>query len=200
VTPLNPPLLEGRHAHLEPLQMGHAEALLEAAADGALWESRVTIVPGNAAAMDDYLSEALAGQAEGRYLCFVVIRASDGRVVGSTRYRAIALAHRRLEIGSTWLSRSAQRTAINTECKRLLLAHAFEVLGCERVELVTDVLNTQSRAAILRLGAVEEGILRRHMVMPDGRIRDSVMHSIIAAEWPAVRARLDARLALGTGG
>jgi RimJ/RimL family protein N-acetyltransferase len=113
-----------------------------------------------------------------------------GRVVGSTRYLAIVPAHRRLEIGFTWIARPWQRTAVNTEAKLLLLGHAFDRLGCHRVEFKTDALNGPSRAAIPRLGAREEGTFRRHMVMPDGRLRDSVYYSVVDTEWPAVRARL----------
>lgn len=192
---VQPLTLNGAHVCLSPLEVGHAGALLAAAADGALWRSTVTAVPGTPEAAAAYVDEALTGQAEGRYLPFVISLQRSGLVVGTTRYRAITPAHRRLEIGSTWLAASVQRSAVNTEAKRLLLAHAFEVLGCLRVELLTDALNQQSRRAILRLGAVEEGLLRQHMCMPDGRRRDSVVYSILDHEWPAVRDRLDAALA-----
>ncbi len=192
--PLAPLTLEGRRVRLEPLLSRHRDALVAAAADGELWNSKVTIVP-SAATVDAYLDEVVAAQAAGHQLPFAIRDRTHDRIVGSTRYRAIDLAHRRLEIGSTWLARSAQRTAINTEAKLLLLAHAFEVLHCQRVELLTDFLNAQSRAAILRLGAVQEGILRKHLVMPDGRERDSVIFSILAGEWPTVKAGLVAKLA-----
>ncbi|MFB4204442.1 hypothetical protein KBTX_00722 [wastewater metagenome] len=198
---VSPVTLEGREVRLEPLAAAHRDVLFAAAADGELWRSPVTVVPSSPQAMAAYIDDALAGQAQGRYLPFAVIRRATGRVVGTTRYRAIEPAHRRLEIGSTWLAAGVQRTAVNTEAKLLLLRHAFEVLGCARVEFLTDVLNERSRAAIARLGARQEGILRRHMVMPDGRHRDSACYSIIEPEWPAVRASLEARLRrYGAGG
>jgi N-acetyltransferase len=192
--PLDPITLEGTHVQLEPLVPAHAEALLAAAADGELWNLWVTVVPSRAT-MSDYLATAFRAQADGRELPFVIRDRATNRVVGTTRYRNIELTHRRVEIGSTWLGASAQRTAINTEAKLLLLTHAFETLGCIRVEFVTDVLNTRSRAAIERLGAKQEGILRAHMIMPGGRVRDSVYFSILAAKWPDVKSRLSARLA-----
>ncbi len=142
-----------------------------------------------------YVAAALDAQARGLELPFVIIRKSSGQVVGSTRFYAIERDHRRVEIGYTWLAASAQRTRVNTEAKLLLLTHAFEGWRCIRVGFVTDVLNKQSRAAILRLGAKQEGVLRNHMVMPSGRYRDSVFFSIIEAEWPEVKARLEAMLA-----
>jgi RimJ/RimL family protein N-acetyltransferase len=192
--PLAPVTLEGRGVRLEPLGRQHRDALLAAAADGQLWELKVTVVP-SAATIDAYLAEARTAAEAGRELPFAIRDRATDRIVGSTRYRMIELAHRRLEIGSTFLAASAQRTAINTEAKLLLLTHAFEVLGCQRVELLTDVLNTRSRAAILRLGAVAEGIFRKHLIMPDGRQRDSVIYSILAGEWPAVKTGLVGRLA-----
>lgn len=190
---LAPVTLEGTHVRLEPLSPTHEEPLLAAAADGELWNLTVTTVPSRAT-IGSYLATAFAAQAAGRELPFVIRDRARDRIVGTTRFRNIELAHRRLEIGSTWLGASAQRTAINTEAKLLLLTHAFDVLGCNRVELVTDFLNTRSRAAIARLGAKQEGILRAHMVMPDGRLRDSVYFSIIAPEWPEVRTRLAQKL------
>jgi RimJ/RimL family protein N-acetyltransferase len=192
--PLDLVTLEGTHVRLEPLTPAHAEPLLAAAADGELWNLTVTIVPSRAT-VAEYLASAFQAQAAGRELPFVIRDRARDRIVGTTRYRNIELAHRRVEIGSTWLAASAQRTAINTEAKLLLLRHAFEMLGCIRVELVTDFLNTRSRAAIERLGAKQEGVLRAHLIMPDGRLRDSVYFSILAAEWPDVRARLTAKLA-----
>lgn len=189
-----PVTLEGQHVRLEPLTTGHAQALYQAAADGELWRSRVTVVPASPDAAGAYVEEALAGQVQGRYLPFVVIQKASGRVVGTTRYRAIERAHFRLEIGSTWLAASVQRTAVNTEAKYLLLRHAFEQLRCCRVELLTDVLNEQSRAAIARLGATQEGILRHHMIMPDGRHRDTACYSIIQPEWPSIKAGLETRM------
>lgn len=189
-----PVTLEGAHVRLEPLSMTHRDALFAAAADGELWNSKVTFVPASRETMARYIEEALSGQAQGRQLPFVIIWKATDLVVGTTRYRAIEPPHQRLEIGSTWLAASAQRTAVNTEAKFLLLSHAFERLDYRRVEFLTDVLNSQSRVAIARLGAREEGVLRYHMVMPDGRNRDSACYSIIQPEWPAVKAALEARL------
>lgn len=215
---ISPVTFEGPHVRLEPLSMAHKEALIAAAGDGELWNSTVTIVP-TRATMAAYIEAALEGQAQGRELPFVIIRkaASDagksgalarasarapntddiedrGEVVGTTRFYEIRANDRAVAIGYTWLSASAQRTAVNTESKLLLLTHAFEHWQCVRVELITDLLNQQSRAAILRLGAKEEGILRSQMIMPNGRIRDSVVFSIIRQEWPEVQARLEVRL------
>jgi RimJ/RimL family protein N-acetyltransferase len=187
-----PVILDGQHVRLEPLSAAHEEPLLRAAGDGELWNLTVTTVPSRAT-ICEYLDSAFRAQAAGRELPFAIRDRNADRIVGTTRYRNIELAHRRVEIGSTWLAASAQRTAINTEAKLLLLTHAFEQLGCVRVELVTDVLNTRSRAAIARLGAKQEGVLRAHMIMPDGRIRDSVYFSIVDAEWPDVKARLAMR-------
>ena len=191
---MSPLTIDGAHISLEPLENSHCDGLYAAAADGELWNSAFTRVPGSLQATAEYIDEALSGHAQGRYLPFVIVRKATGTVVGTTRYRAIEPAHRRLEIGSTWLAASAQRTAVNTEAKLLLLTHAFDVLGFLRVEFLTDVLNEQSRAAILRLGATQEGILRHHMVMPDGRHRDSVCYSIIRPEWPDIRLGLEAML------
>jgi len=190
---ISPVILEGRHVRLEPLSPAHEESLIAAAGDGELWNSTVTIVPSRAN-MAAYIASALNAQAQGRELPFVIIQKPSSHVVGSTRFFHIEPDHRRVEIGYTWLAASAQRTAVNTEAKLLLLTHAFDSLRCIRVEFVTDVLNQQSRTAILRLGAKQEGVLRNHMLMPGGRYRDSVCFSIIEAEWPEVKARLEARL------
>jgi RimJ/RimL family protein N-acetyltransferase len=190
---MQPVTLSGSTVILEPLATGDAAALAEAAADGELWNITVTTVP-RPEAMQAWVDAALAAQAAGRELPFVIRDAAARRVLGSTRYRAIALEHRRLEIGNTWLRASAQRTAANTECKLLLMGHAFDALGCNRVEFITDVLNERSRVAILRLGATQEGVLRHHMVMPGGRVRDSAVFSLLRDEWPAAKARLLARL------
>src|ERR1700730_7707972 len=190
---ISPVILEGQQVRLEPLSQAHEESLIAAAVDGELWNSTVTIVPSRAT-MAAYIASALDAQTQGRELPFVIIRKSSGQVVGSTRFYRIERDHRRVEIGYTWLAASAQRTGVNTEAKLLLLTHAFERLRCVRVEFVTDVLNQQSRTAILRLGAKQEGDLRNHMVMPNGRLRDSVCFSIIEAEWPEVKASLEAKL------
>lgn len=195
---MEPLTLTGSAVTLEPLARGDAAALAEAAADGELWNITVTTVP-RPEAMAAWVDAALAARAARRELPFTIRDAATRRVLGSTRYRALALEHRRLEIGNTWLRASAQRTAANTECKRLLMGHAFEALGCNRVEFITDVLNERSRVAILRLGATQEGVLRHHMVMPDGRLRDSAIFSLLRDEWPTAKARLLARLRGGGG-
>lgn len=188
-----PVVLEGGQVRLEPLSADHAEALVSAAADGELWNSTVTSVPSRET-VTDYIGNALSAQSEGHALPFVIIRKSSGEIVGSTRFFHIERDHRRVEIGYTWLAAGAQRSAVNTEAKLLLLTHAFEVWKCIRVEFFTDVLNQQSRTAIQRLGAREEGVLRNHMIMPNGRYRDSVCFSIIESEWPGVKAGLEDKL------
>ncbi|HKP46377.1 MAG TPA: GNAT family protein [Pyrinomonadaceae bacterium] len=190
---ISPLTLEGRHVRLEPLLASHAEALVSAASDGELWTSMVTVVP-SSDTIADYLQAALNGQAQGRELPFVIIRKANDQIVGTTRFYEMRPLDRAVAIGYTWLARSAQRTPVNTETKLLLLTHAFENWHCVRVELITDLLNEQSRAAILRLGAKQEGILRNHLILPSGRIRDSVVFSIIEEEWPMVKSRLSARL------
>ena len=184
-----PVTLEANTVRLEPLRRAHADALVAAAADGELWNSTVTVVPSRET-ISTYLDAAFKGQADGRELPFVILQKSSGLIVGSTRFYNIDHENRSVEIGYTWLAAQAQRTAVNTEAKLLLLTHAFESWGCIRVSLITDVLNVQSQKAILRLGAKQEGILRNHLIMPDGRYRDSVCFSIIESEWPEVKAGL----------
>lgn len=190
------PRLEGRFVVLEPLDEGHIPGLVEAGRDPALWRW-TTQQADSPEAMALYVAAALLEREEGRSIPFAQVERATGRVAGSTRLGNLSPEHRRVEIGWTWLGRPWQRTALNTEAKRLLLAHAFEVLDCIRVELKTDALNEVSRAAILRLGAVEEGTLRRHMITGTGRVRDTVYFSILREEWPGVRDRLDARLTPG---
>ena len=190
---VSPIILEGRRVRLEPLSRASEAPLIAAASDGELWNSTVTIVP-TPVTMAAYIATALDAQARGVELPFVITRKSSGKVVGSTRFYCIERDQRSVEIGYTWLAVSAQRTGVNIEAKLLLLTHAFEVWGCIRVGFVTDRLNEQSRTAILRLGAKQEGVLRNHMIMPGGRDRDSVYFSIIEAEWPEVKARLEAKL------
>jgi N-acetyltransferase len=190
---VSPVTFEGQHVRLEPLSLAHEGPLIAAAGDGELWNSPVTIVP-TRETMANYVQAALKAQAEGTELPFAVIRKSSDQVVGATRFYFIDRENRHAEIGYTWLAASAQRTPVNTEAKLLLLTHAFERWGCIRVAFVTDLLNQQSQRAILRLGAKQEGILRQHMIMPGGRYRDSVLFSIIDAEWPEVKARLRAKL------
>ncbi|WP_166212637.1 GNAT family N-acetyltransferase [Cognatiluteimonas telluris] len=187
------PTLRGRHVVLTPLQPGDAEALRLAAADGALWREWYTSVP-TPDAMDDYIAEALAQQARGAAMAFAV-RDADGGIVGSTRYYDIDRGVPRLSIGYTWLAQRAQRTGINTEAKTLLLGHAFEAMGCIAVVLETSWFNHASRAAIARLGARQDGVLRNHRRHADGSVRDTVVFSILDTEWPAVRSHLQWRLA-----
>ena len=187
-------VLEGQHVRLEPLTHAHKDALIAAASDGLLWNSDVTVVP-SAETIHNYIEDALRGLQSGTELPFVIVRKETGEVAGTTRFYEIQPADRRVAIGYTWLASSAQRTPVNTEVKLLLLEHAFEEWQCVRVEFITDVLNEQSRTAILRLGAKQEGILRNHMIMPSGRIRNSVFFSVIAEEWPKVRANLEEKLA-----
>jgi RimJ/RimL family protein N-acetyltransferase len=188
------PVLKGNAVELRPMRAEDAPALLQAATDGRLWELKVTVVPGPET-VEAYVAAALAVAQTGASVPFVIVQRDSGRIVGSTRYWKIDRVNRRLEIGHTWLSRSAQRSIVNTEAKFLLLSYAFEEMQCIRVQLTTDELNEKSRAAILRLGAVEEGIIRHERIMPDGRKRNSVRFSIIDSEWPLVKARLQERLA-----
>lgn len=188
-----PVVLEGRHVRLEPLQLEHIPALWEAGKDPELWRwTQANVV--SLKDMENYVASALTDRALGKALPFVIREKVEGKIVGSTRYGNIEMAHRRLEIGWTWVSPPWQRTPINTECKYLLLSHTFENLGCIRVELKTDALNVKSRNAILRIGAKEEGILRKHSVTATGRVRDTVYYSILDAEWPQVKSRLEEML------
>ena len=185
--------LTGTAVELLPLQREHKAGLLEAAADGQLWDLKVTHVPGPDT-VDQYIDTALAGRDAGSVIPFTLVRRDTGQVVGSTRFWKVDRANRKLEIGHTWLALSTQKSGINTEAKLLLLTYAFEVLDCVRVQFTTDELNEKSRAAILRLGAVQEGIVRHERIMPDGRKRNSVRFSIIDSEWPQVKANLQAKL------
>ncbi|BBP83273.1 N-acetyltransferase [Pseudomonas sp. Pc102] len=188
------PTLSGQLVELIPLQVEHRQALLDAAADGELWNLKFTVVPGRET-VDAYIATALQGREQGTVMPFVIVRREDGRVIGSTRFWKLDRLNRKLEIGHTWLSESAQRSGANTEAKFLLLSHAFEVMDMVRVQFTTDELNEKSRAAILRLGAQQEGIVRHERIMPDGRKRNSVRFSIIDPEWPEVKARLLHRMA-----
>jgi N-acetyltransferase len=191
---IEPVTLEGTHVRLEPLSLErHAEGLVAVGLDPDLW--RWTIVKIETAAdLREYVEHALEDQAGGRALPFATIERAGGCIVGSTRFMSIAAAHRRVEIGCTWIARPWQRTAINTEAKYLMLRHAFEVWGCGRVELKTDTRNQRSRQAMLRLGCVEEGIHRKHMVTGHGEVRDTVYYSVVDDEWPPVKARLEGLL------
>lgn len=186
--------LTGRRVRLEPVAQHHLGGLAEAIHDGSLWEIPLTFVP-HPRDLPEFLLNADAAQAQGKELAFATIDVASSRVVGSTRFRCIEAAHRRLEIGFTFIAASWQRTHINTEAKLLMLQHAFDAWGCHRVELLTDERNHRSRNAIRRIGAREEGTLRHHMVMRDGFIRNSVVHSITSTEWPEVKSMLVARLA-----
>ncbi|MHA6576681.1 GNAT family N-acetyltransferase [Pseudomonas yamanorum] len=187
-------ILTGTTVELRPLQREHSAALVQAAADGQLWNLKVTNVPGPDT-VDKYVDIALAGREAGTMMPFVIVRRDTGEVVGSTRFWKVDRVNRKLEIGHTYISQSVQKSGVNTEAKLLLLTHAFEVMECVRVQFTTDELNEKSRAAILRLGAVQEGIVRHERIMPDGRKRNSVRFSIIDPEWPQVKAGLLARLA-----
>ncbi|MEA2786542.1 MAG: hypothetical protein QOF71_2646 [Candidatus Eremiobacteraeota bacterium] len=187
---VEPVVLTGRHVCLEPLTAGHVEGLARVGLDPELWRWGLSTLA-TADDMRAYVEIALDEQLRGVSLPFAIVDRASDEVIGSTRYGNIAPADRRLEIGWTWYAASHQRTAANTETKLLLLAHAFETLGAMRVEFKTDALNLRSRAALARIGAVEEGTFRKHMLAASGRVRDSVYFSIVDTEWPAVKARLD---------
>lgn len=190
---VTPVTLEGKHVQLEPLLAAHHAALTEIGLDEDLWRWIPAPVR-TPEEMSAYIEAALAEQARGVSLPFTIVERSSGKPVGCTRYGNIDRVHRRVEIGWTWIAKPWQRTPVNTEAKYLLLRHAFETLGCIRVELKTDSLNEKSRAAILHIGAQQEGIFRNHMITASGRIRHTVYFSIIDNEWPAVKARLEQRL------
>ena len=191
-----PVTLEGHGVRLEPMTTDHRDDLVAAASDGELWNLWFTSVPRPEEAAD-YITTALDGHANGHMLPWVVRELASNTIVGTTRYHDIIADADRVEIGWTWYAKRVQRTALNTEAKRLLLTHAFEVMNCNVVQLCTHWHNQASRAAIARLGAKQDGVLRSHMLMPDGGTRDTVVFSIIASEWPAVRQGLDFRLARG---
>ena len=198
---LAPITLEGRGVRLEPLAPSHANGLAAAASDGKLWELWFTSVP-EPERMADYVDTALAGQRDGHTLAWVVRELTGGRIVGTTRYHDVVAEIDRVEIGYTWYARSVQRTHVNSACKLLLLAHAFDALGCQVVGLRTDNFNFASQKAIAALGAKRDGVLRHHLQRRDGSVRDSVMFSILAGEWADVRKHLElrvVRLKRGTG-
>ena len=189
----HPLTLEGGAVRLEPLSLEHVAALAEVALEPALWRWTLS----NVRTTDDlrrYVERALALRVQGAGYPFATIERASGRVVGSTRYHAIEPAHRRLEIGYTFVAPAWQRTAVNTEAKYLMMRHAFESLDVHRVEFKTDVLNQTSRNALLRIGAREEGVLRGHAITESGRIRDTIYFSVLAPEWPGVKAALERRL------
>jgi N-acetyltransferase len=189
---LAPITLEGRHVRLEPLQLQHADALVDAL-DPRIWEFTSSILR-NADEVRKYIETALAWQRAGTAIPFVTMDRATHQVIGSTRFENINVANRRAEIGWSWLNPRWWRTAINTEAKYLMLGHAFEHWKCVRVEFKAVANNRRSRTAILRLGAREEGILRRHLVAHDGSYHDSVYFSILDDEWPEVKRRLEERL------
>jgi RimJ/RimL family protein N-acetyltransferase len=190
---LEPITLQGRHATLEPLAREHKDELIAAASDGELWNLWYTTVPApdKMAANIDFRLDL---QAKGTMQPFVVRSRATGKLIGATTYCNAVEANKRVEIGYTWYAKSVQRSAVNTECKLMLLTHAFEKLGCMGVELRTHWINQQSRRAIERLGAKLDGVLRNHQIQPDGSLRDTCVYSIIAAEWPAIRNHLKFKL------
>jgi N-acetyltransferase len=189
----SPVVLEGKVVRLEPLALHHLDALCAVGLEPSLWALTTSRIASRGD-MQHYVEAALGEQAVGSALPFATVERATNTVVGSTRYGNIVPQHRRAEIGWTWIAPRWQRTAVNTEAKYLMLRHAFDVMACRRVELKTSALNARSRAAMLRIGATEEGTLRRHMVQPDGSARDSVYFSVIDEEWPAVRERLEEML------
>jgi RimJ/RimL family protein N-acetyltransferase len=189
------PPLRGRFVLLETLDEAHRGPLRAAADDPRIWQH--TLTRGDGDAFDPWFDAALAERDAGQRVPFAVRLLADDRLIGSTSYLDVAVRHKRVEVGSTWYHPDHWATAVNPECKLLLLAHAFDVVGVNRVALVTDGLNVRSQAAIAKLGAVREGVLRAHMLTQGGRVRDTVVFSILAAEWPAMREKLLARIAAG---
>lgn len=191
---LRPASLEGHGVRLEPLSPGHRDGLIAAASDGRLWELWFTFVPGPDQA-DEYIATALQGQAAGHMLPWAVRELEGGTIVGSTRYHDIVAAIDRVEIGYTWYAARWQRTRVNTACKLLLMQHAFESAGCRVVGLRTDNFNFASQRAIEALGAKKDGVIRHHHPRRDGTVRDTVIYSVLASEWPDVKRHLLLRLA-----
>jgi RimJ/RimL family protein N-acetyltransferase len=189
---LEPVSLSGPHAQLKPLSQEHVDGLVEAVKDGELWKLWYTLIP-RAENMRKEIDRRLGLQAAGSMLPFTVFDA-DGKIAGMTTYMNVDAANRRVEIGSTWYGKRVQRSALNTQCKLLLLKHAFEKLDCIAVEFRTHFFNHQSRRGIERLGAKQDGILRNHQIAPNGTLRDTVVYSIIASEWPTVKAHLNYQL------
>lgn len=191
--PIQPVALDGVHIRMEPMRRPHLAGLQAAAAHPEIWNW--TWPGADPANVEAWLEKSLAAEAKGTDLPFTTIDKATGEIAGATRYLGIDMDNLVVEIGNTWLSPAYQRTPVNTDTKLLLLRHAFEALGCNRVEFKTDANNSQSRAAIANLGALLEGVRRQHMVVPGGRVRDSAVFSIIRGEWPAVRDKLEAKLA-----
>ncbi len=193
---VEPIALTGEIVRLEPLRKEHAETLFRAAQDSTIWSYMPYNPSISLTAMHEWIDGALGAQANGSDVPFVIIQLATGDVVGSTRYLTIVPRDRGLEIGGTWLAQSVRRTAVNTECKYLLLRHAFETLRAIRVQFKTDSRNLVSQHAIERLGAMKEGILRNHMILPDGYYRHSVYYSILDTEWATVKANLEDKMLL----
>jgi RimJ/RimL family protein N-acetyltransferase len=188
---VKPVILQGKHVRLEPMAEEHIPGLAEIGVGHTFWDF---MVYGNINAVEDmrnWVLDILSRAKKGTDLPFAAIHLASGRVAGATRYLNILPHDRGLEIGGTWYGSEFRRTPVNTECKYLLLSHAFETLGCIRVQLKTDLRNERSQKAIERIGAVKEGVLRNHMILPDGRIRHSVFYSILDTEWPDVKKRLE---------
>ncbi|MEO8030808.1 MAG: GNAT family protein [Gemmatimonadota bacterium] len=193
---ITPVTLDGHHVRLAPMSESHLEGLSAAGLDESIWRLAMDRMQ-TRQDVSDYVTNALADQARGVSLPFVTIDRASNRIIGSTRFGNIDRSNRRVEIGWTWLNPQWQRTAANTEAKLMMLQHAFDIWDCVRVELKTDALNQQSRDAMLRIGAREEGVLRSHMLAWNGRRRDSVYFSILDHEWPAVKASLESKLVSG---
>lgn len=188
-------ILKGKHIRLEPLTTDHAEGMLQASLHGDLWQTPWTIVPGpTPESVQAYIAKALENKERGEEFPFAQVDIATNTVIGSTRFMNISLPHKRLEIGGTWIGKPWQRGKWNTEAKLLLLTHAFEMLDCNRVELKTDVNNTQSRLNIERVGAKYEGVFRQHFIMPNGRLRDTVYYSIVKEEWRQIKDNLNSKL------
>jgi len=196
---LRPTSLENNNVRLEPLSLEHAEGLRTAVRDGNLWELWFTAVPAPDQ-VEKYIADALAGQHAGNMLPWAVRELSSSQIIGSTRYHDVIAAVDRVEIGYTWYGASWQRTHVNSTCKLLLLSHAFETVGCKVVGLRTDNFNFRSQRAIEGIGAKKDGVIRHHWLRKDGSVRDTVMYSILAAEWPDVKKHLNLRLARFAGG
>lgn len=192
---VDPVVLTGKHIRLEPLSEAHVAGLAEAGQDPSIWRYLVYGELTSVEKMRAWVQRQLRKKASGAEQPFAVIHLETGKIAGSTRYLDIRSDHCGLEIGGTWYGTAFQRTAVNTEAKYLLLRHAFDVLGCIRVQLKTDLRNVRSQKAIERIGAVREGVFRNHMIMPDGFYRDSVFFSILDREWPGVKAHLETLLA-----
>lgn len=192
---VQPVVLDGRNVRLDPLSFVHVPELCKVGLDDELWKITMTLIR-NEGEMRNYVETALSLQAAGTALPFATIDKKNGRVAGSTRFGNIDKNNKRVEIGWTWLGKEFQRTHVNTEAKYLMLKHAFEVWGCFRVEFKTDAINEKSRNALKRIGAKEEGILRRHQITATGRVRDSIYYSILDHEWPEVKPMLERKIGL----